>query len=241
MKNFINIDRLGKFILMECRLFWRTYLRLMTAIFALAAIGIFFVFTFGVEGYTTGLLILWCLIFSIIFAPFILYRFVYHPTKSLTYTMLPATSLEKTISAWLQCVVIVPALLIATTVLSLLLKDLFGGADSLRVILSRNYWNIEYISHVHIILQLFAIQSLAFWGVFWFKSRKITKTFLYLALICVGIVVVATLIMNTLNYFNVPKITLSDTMLQALDYLRYLILPILPWTLAFLKFPRTQI
>lgn len=156
--------------------------------------------------------------------PLILYNFVYHPTKSLTYSMLPASWLEKFSSAWLLCVVIVPVLLSGFSLLVALLGDLSG------VPINWSFVNLKTFLSDYF-LPTICIQSIAFWGAFWFKDKKIGKTILCL----VAVLIIVLLIMRYAPFGNSFIKELKEH--SAYSYALMIVL----WALAFVKFPRTQI
>lgn len=242
MQNYISISRLGKLFLMELHLHRKMYLTI--SIITLAGIilqiitiisrGRGAIHPFPFQSFPDWLIYI---------APFALYNFVYHPVKGLTYAMLPATSFEKVLSAWIQCVLVVPIVIYATSSLSALLADLAGIA-----VRWDTHWGTRHpITFFENYLRCIMIQSLAFWGVFWFKHRKIAKTTLTLCLIGLGIVTILSLILGlSQSYLIDPQSSNSVfriiySLLSPLGYFGYLILPILPWALAFFKFRRTQI
>lgn len=246
MKNIVSISRLGKLFLMELRLHRKDYLTLCAIVFAITILQIvslcFFngtneSFTADYQSVSVAL---------IVFSPFILYGFVYHPTKGLTYAMLPASFFEKVLSAWIQCVIVVPILILVISLFGALASTLLGVEVAGG---SKTFFE----NHLYLII----VQSLVFWGVFWFKYHKVRKTILTLCAIGFGIAIIALTIVVNLDLPKIPeneiviygkdcmiidgKCIISRATLKTLGYFGYLIVPILPWALAFFKFRRTQI
>jgi hypothetical protein len=255
MKNYIDFARLGKLFLMEIRLHRKMYLILMSIIFAVVALKIATAFALEMPfvanvSWLNGLIVL---------TPFLLYHFVYHQTNGLAYAMLPATSLEKIFSAWIQCVVIAPTLLMIPVLLLGIFFDISITSISVLSALGEKTTSVFSVSFSDYLF-IISVQSLAFWGVFWFKHKKFAKTVLTLALIGLSIAIISGIIVKMLSYFDVSHETVRAVItgnreglilfntfvipyssLKTLRYLGYLIVPILPWTLAFFKFRRTQI
>lgn len=247
MKNFISLPRLVKLFQMELRLHRKTYLTMSAIVFAAVALNVANILFDG-----GGALKPFSSVFQfwvICFAPFILYNsFVYHPTKGLTYAMLPATSTEKVLSAWIQCVVVMPVVVYATSIFGAFFADLVGVAVRWQELGGEMFFE-KYLFAI-------VVQSLAFWGAFWFKHKKVAKTALTLALICVGFVAITFLISYILGNYNVPKHGVyigdrgiiingqrfvSDFPVKPLVYSVCTFLTVLSWSLAFFKFRRTQI
>ncbi|MDR2908190.1 MAG: hypothetical protein LBU91_09420 [Bacteroidales bacterium] len=157
--------------------------------------------------------------------PFILYKFLYHPTQGLTYAMLPASQFEKFLSAFVQCVIVAPLVIFGFSLLVSLVGDLAG------VPMNWDVLNFKYVLTKYY-LPMICIQSVAFWGVFWFKQRKIAKTILTVIAVIVAVGIISyfdrSLYMHIYNFcFETNAYLYAITMAL--------------WALAFIKFPRTQI
>lgn len=170
-------------------------------------------------------------IFLVLITPFVLYNFVYHPTKSFTYAMLPVSWLEKFMSAWVMCVIFAPLLLFGFSFLTTFLIDLGIGQINNRVAFNPK----SFLTNVY--LPTIATQSIAFWGAFWFKRQKVGKTILTIVIVVTTLVVSALIVVKQL-----PEDTFYGEFSWQMDtaIFAYLFM-ILLWTLALLKFPRTQI
>jgi len=255
MNNTFNISRFGRFFAMEFRQYRNIFLILMgvTLIDLIASMATFSATLqmltavdtlegvdnalavsmiqdakLGVSpfrfGGAFGLLIL--------IVPFLLYNFVYHPTKSLTYSMLPASWLEKFMSAWLMCVIFVPFLLFGFSLLVAFIGDLLGAQVSYHALDLRLFLRNFYLPTI-------AVQSIAFWGAFWFRRRKIGKTILVVA----SVVIVLIFLASQVGIFSGTAYDIGSRAgkftVEAIYFIYALV--ILLWTLALLKFPRTQI
>ena len=227
MKNTFNISRFGKFFAMELRRFRGILGILLGVIFGVILIGVLISTVTGgsdpdpVGGGTA--------VFLILITPFILYNFVYHPTKSLTYAMLPVSWLEKFASAWVVCVIFVPFLLFGFATLVAFISN-FLGAQITYQALNWNFFIDTYLPTI-------GFQAIAFCGAFWFRRQKVGKTILTIVIAMMALLVLAVV----LRYFGVGDaegaIRINNE--SSLYYLYGLVA--LLWTLALLKFPRTQI
>jgi len=225
MKNTFNIARFAKFFAMELRRSKSTLLIFL----GLAFIGLAMDMQDPGGGRSDGFFAL-----LIVIAPFILYNFVYHPTKSFTYTMLPASWLEKFMSAWVMCVIFVPALLFGFATLVALLGSLALPEVSYRHIFDpRIFVTSTYLNLI------IAQAILAFWGTFWFRRQKVGKTILTF----VGIVFAFIFFIFALQNFGVAprEVGFQMGVFTAKNlHLAYVIV-VLPWIVSLIKFRRTQI
>ena len=168
--------------------------------------------------------------FLLLIIPFLLYNFVYHPTKSFTYSMLPASWLEKFTSAWVMCVIAVPLMLFAFALLVAFIGDLFGAQITYHTLLDpKSFFTNIYFPTI-------AAQSVMFWGAFWFKRQKVGKTILTIVLLVIAVSMIFVKF-DTKNF--IEKIIWLSTIGDS--YLFAYVPVILLWTLALIKFPRTQI
>jgi hypothetical protein len=169
--------------------------------------------------------------FLMLIVPFILYGFVYHPTKSLTYTMLPASWQEKFASAWVMCVIFVPFMLFAFSLLVAFVGDLMGAQVSYHALNWKPFFMAFYLPTI-------AVQSIMFWGAFWFKRQKIGKTILTVAIFVLGVIVLAYYFIPFRDIIN--SLAESKFAVQFSLYSSYALMVVL-WALALIKYPRTQI
>jgi len=181
--------------------------------------------------------------FLLLIIPFLLYNFVYHPTKSFTYSMLPASWLEKFASAWVMCVIAMPLMLFAFALLVAFIGDLFGAQITYHTLHDpKSFFTNIYFPTI-------AAQSVMFWGAFWFKSQKIGKTILTIAIVVVGLIFLAWQLQDVLkdfmeflfgSYSPEKEQKLEHALMTMLKIIPYALMTLL-WTLALIKFPRTQI
>lgn len=113
------------------------------------------------------------LVFSMIIAPFNLYKSYNHPKKGIDYALLPASVLEKYLSMLTIVVIITPLVMILSLVttdvfLSLITPSVFPGF----AINSNNLGMIEISS----IYEILILQWGFIFGNFLFKKSKVTKT-----------------------------------------------------------------
>jgi hypothetical protein len=128
--------------------------------------------------------------------------------------MLPASQLEKVVSAIIQTSIIIPALLTVVMFLALFIFRL-TIYPNLEVL------NLGFFQHFFKTIQ---VQSFVFLGVFWFKNNKILKMIL--------IIIAIFVLLGVINYqYNliITKLLTNPTF------------PLLPYTVAFLKYRKTEI
>ncbi len=162
--------------------------------------------------------------------PFALYGFLYHPTKSLTYAMLPASQFEKFVSAFVQCVIIVPFNLFVFSLLISGIGDLAGVPINWSIV------NFDYILTKYW-LPAICIQSIAFWGVFWFKKQKLAKTVLTLTTFVIGFLLINRFFGDYSFVKFITRMAENEGFVTNGMYAAMVVL----WAAAFIKFPRTQI
>jgi len=187
-----------------------------------------------ISGHTSGRSAGGLIIFLIAITPFALYNFLYHPTKSFTYAMLPASWLEKFMSAWIMCVVFVPLLLVGfSTGVAILLDLLFSQIiTSYRALFDFQLFFAEFY------LETIAAQAIAFCGAFWFKRQKIGRTILTIAIIVLALVFAG---------FTLIRLGVGDA--EGVIRIEGYQLPtclmygfaVLLWVVSLIKFRRTQI
>jgi hypothetical protein len=165
--------------------------------------------------------------------PFLFYNFVYHPTKSLTYMMLPASWLEKFMSAWMMCVIAVPMMLFAFSLLIGFVGDLAGAQVTYHSLKMKPFL-------INIYLPTIAMQSFFFLMVFWFKRKKIQKTILVVVIFIIAFFgVMIKIVPHIFEHQKTFFVDENQTILVA-TYTAYTLMTLF-WTAALLKYPRTQI
>ncbi|MCL2414208.1 MAG: hypothetical protein FWC94_03020 [Bacteroidales bacterium] len=226
MNNTFNISRFGKFLVMELLRFKGILGILLGVIFGVILMDL--LISTATSGGSDGPVGGGTAVFLILITPFILYNFVYHPAKSLTYAMLPASWLEKFASAWVMCVIFVPFLLFGFVTLISFISNLLG-AQIIYQALNWNFFTGTYLPAI-------CFQAIAFCGAFWFRRKKVGKTILTIVVIMMVLLVLAVV----LRYFGVGDAEgVINIDIEGM-YLAYG-LAVLLWTLALIKFPRTQI
>jgi len=265
MKNTFQISRFGKFFTMELRQFRKMFLILMgiTLIDLIMSMATYTASTVQIQDAldvlddagmnhpmmvdlvqsaklgVSPVRIGGAFGFLLLIVPFILYNFVYHTRRSLTYTLLPASWQEKFASAWVMCVIFVPFLLFAFATVVVFVGDLMGMSVSYHAWTPKTFFTTFYLPTI-------MIQSIAFWGAFWFKRQKIGKTILTLAIFLIGTVTIFVQIGRHLKAENeLLTHAINHLGLNNLDSGFFLFiaygLMVMLWTLALIKFPRTQI
>ncbi|MDE5704406.1 MAG: hypothetical protein K2H70_06255, partial [Bacteroidales bacterium] len=126
-----------------------------------------------------------------IFAPYMLYRDLYHPVKGFSFMMRPAGNVTKFAAVWVQSVVVVPGLLLLwcgllDSVMNLLVNHSLSGSnilkDGLNLLADGNgnggFWVLA-------ILLVFGPQASVLWGTCFFKRHKLLKLMAtYFGLVC---------------------------------------------------------
>lgn len=177
------------------------------------------------------------LILVIIIVPLSLHYNVYHKVKNASYAMLPASQLEKVISAIIQTSILIPALLLAVLVLFMLILRSVNPNLEIEIIYREIFTAIQ-------------IQSFLFLGMFWFRKNKILKMTLIIIVVTVLIITTAYWIFHIspqgdLYYFLFNFTTKFKDVITFISEHKNIILaiffPLLPYTIAFLKYRRTQI
>ena len=176
-------------------------------------------------------LLLWIL-------PFLLYGFVYHPTRGLTYAMLPASRLEKFVSAWVMCVIFAPFLLFGFELLIYYLADLFRIVPvCYHDVFSTSFFTWYYLPTI-------ILQSMAFAGVFFFRDSKIGKTLVVFLLVFF----VYNFILVRVGCSTRESMRFLDNLIRnhfwhtiaVPNWIGSILLMLLLWGAALIKFPRTQ-
>ena len=169
--------------------------------------------------------------------PFFYYINLYDSIKSVRYAMLPASQLEKVISAIIQTSVIIPALLIAVFGLFLLVIRL---TNTFEIGLE---WG-EFFKNVFTEIQ---VQSFLFLGVFWFKKNKVLKIILSLLVSFTLLMLLGIFLGNN----NSLLTSVNDFLNNFSDFFEFLsnniriivsiLIPLLPWFISYKKYVRTQV
>jgi hypothetical protein len=246
MENTFNIKRFGKLFLLDFRMFRKIYASIVILVFCTTIIHILEKHHFS---YIRRDLILAVassifeilpviLLFTI---PFILYGFVRHSTKGVMYALLPATSFEKIVSAWIHCVVVAPFFVLGATFLgtfSLTLTPIFTyeaglGYISATAPMPEGWMGIahalearSYFEDYRVVVLL---QAPVFLCAFWLKRNVST---LGIAALCIILFIY---ILHQISGFAVeyfgPEVWINLIWFW----------PILFWVLTYFIFRRTQI
>jgi hypothetical protein len=180
--------------------------------------------------------------------PIFLYYNLYHKVKNVGFAILPASQLEKVISAIVQTTIIAPALLMAVMTLFLL------------VIRWTVFPNLEFklTPIAEDLFEIIQFQSFLLLGVFWFKNNKLLKIILTVIVISILFAMLVYFITTVINpppewfkdfvygiseflYNNSIFRTVIKFLVEYKKVILAIIFPLLPYTVAFLKYRRTQI
>lgn len=181
--------------------------------------------------------------FVVFILPFLLYKDLFHPVKGVTFGLLPVSQTEKFLSLFTICTIIVPiGMLVFAWFVSLIGVGLTG--DSLMM------FNLpgQFVSHEPLgffdsfFWTAIGAQSIAIWGVCFFKSRKFWKTVLTLMCAALALVIIAGLYScghdwSTNCYIDIE----SGTRIALIaDVFATIVVPVALWVWSFLKLRRQQ-
>lgn len=252
MKNDISLNRVGLLLRNEIIRNYKTYLTLPLVMVGLYLLAGLFNGLNGLNGVKGTFSVYIALI--TFFAPFMFYGDIFHTVKGVNFTMLPASQNEKFIVSFLQCVLTIPfGLLLTGLLLSLIGAGMTGKIDLI--------WNIPDLfkpDHptVHFnwntlgffdsyIWSIIGAQSFTFWGIYFFKTRKLWKTFLTGCCLMVGLSILAISAVTVAvgyqesGYFTifseeVPRFGL------VMNVFATIVVPFALWIWAYLKMRRQQ-
>lgn len=250
MEKIININRFAKVVKNEIIINSKKYLTLFGIAlipFIVALIFSFFTyFSVGIFSYVTFVGVI-C-----VFAPFMLYKNLFHRIKGVHYTMLPAKNSEKFLSMMVQNLFIIPLLLyIIVFVCMLFLGDVYDESRASillqaifctpKNIIGENsffysaYWNT------------ITFQSIAIWGVTFFRSHKVRKTlivFLSLGFLISIIFMIIVLIMAKMGHstnLNGLSFVFSKEIVNTTVHIISIVFPFVMWFWSYYKFTRQQL
>jgi len=261
MNNIFSISRFAKVAKSELSIVYGRYIKYAAVLLGIFIIDIFFTginfrefnisYHPNIIFYTSFISVL-CVI-----NPFIIYKYLFHRISGVSYTMLPASNTEKYFFILVHSLIIVPLFLILVLSIYLFIFSLIFGFDMPNVfsILFEgiNFQDINF-SVLRIgdrsffdspIWAIIGFQSLAIWGVCFFKNKKFLKT--VLSFICFGIVsmfVIWIIVQTSLNFVTIEELAYFINNSRGFYItLRTLgiIFPFLIWGWAYYKFTRQQI
>ena len=164
--------------------------------------------------------------------PLGIYKNLYDKDKGVRYAMMPASQLEKVLSAISICAIIMPVVLIAVYWLAL---SVLRFIHPYKIVLDVN----EFFQWIFYAIQ---IQSVLFLLIFWFKENKNMKIIITFATI--------TFLLIGGSYYVSQHLPIdfiynfSGLLNFLADYGRIIlciIFPLIPWIVSYNKFIRTQI
>ncbi|MCM1169443.1 MAG: hypothetical protein NC324_05850 [Bacteroides sp.] len=179
--------------------------------------------------------------------PFVLYKNLFHPTKGVAFGQLPASQTEKFLTILCICAIIVPTgMLLFAWIVSLVGVGLTGRSEMMFDLLGC------FTSHDRLgffdsyFWSVTGMQSIAIWGVCFFKSGKFGKTILAL-LVAVLIMTIIVSIYGyslhlsgmTLNGFYVEEFT-ATRLATISDVFLTIVVPVVLWAWSFFKIRRQQ-
>ncbi len=126
-------------------------------------------------------------------APFMMYKYLFNPVQGVSFTMLPASNVEKFAVMLIQCIVFVPILLITVPTLLNIIVCIIGNTPLNAILVSVKELLDGYLS-------LMIFQAIAVWGVIFFKQKKLWKT--VLTILCLSVFLSIAGSIATFIYFS---------------------------------------
>ena len=206
MNSVFNLNRFGKLVKAELLINKKSFIRILALLVLLGAL-----YWIGI-----GVDMIFHTVSLIAIFPFFLYKNVHHKDKGIVYAMLPATPLEKILSAIILVNVFSIVFLVAFTLAIALISTLLGNDIAMESISN------EIFPRFFIIITM---QSIVLFSMFGFSKNKILK-FILLLLLLMGIAFL-------IAYLQIP-ISIGNTIKNSP------FIPLLFYTAAFLKFRKTQ-
>jgi hypothetical protein len=168
-------------------------------------------------------------------SPFLLYKHLFNPVQGVSLTMLPMGQIEKFAAVLLQCVIIIPFILIAIPTLLNIVVSLAGNAP-----LAETWTSLKEFFNGFIFV--FLLQAVAIWGVLFFRQRKLWKT--VLTLLCV--IAALSVIMSIATYMYFSKQPTQPIEFNIFDLLPeknivMSIITVLLWAWGYFKMRRQQL
>lgn len=188
-----------------------------------------------------------------VFVPFVLYKDLFHPAKGTGYGMLPASQEEKYLSSFAICVLAVPLALILLAWILSLIGAALTGESSVMLDLPGLFWSNRTVADEwdfgffdSFYWETIAIQSISFWGVYFFKTRKLSKTVLTFGCACLGL-----LLLFSIGAWSFSSHYYDEGLRLYMDKVGYrtalvtdiffnILVPVGLWTWAYLKMKRQQ-
>jgi hypothetical protein len=148
--------------------------------------------------------------------------------------MLPVKQTEKFAVLLLQCVIIIPLMLIAVPTLLNIIVSLTGDVPLTGIWASLKdfFYDIAFV---------FMLQAVGIWGVLFFRRRKLWKTILTLLCIVTGVSITMSIVTHI--YFSASPEALPTDLMKLLPE-KNIIIPIITallWTWGFFKMRRQQL
>lgn len=188
-----------------------------------------------------------------IFAPYMLYRDLYHPVKGFSFMMRPAGNVTKFAAVWVQSVVVVPGLLLLwcgllDSVMNLLVNHSLSGSNILKDGLGGLFAEGNGIGGflVLAILLVFGPQASVLWGTCFFKRHKLLKLMAtYFGLVCLfsWVVIRLAVLLPGLDFDFLATLNeeTAEMWLKALAYIGVYGLCIGLYAWSFFSFRRRQL
>ena len=161
----------------------------------------------------------------VIMLPFGLYKKLYDKVKSVKYAMLPASQLEKVMSAITLTSIVIPIILTLAFGLMIFTTHLITSATI----------KITFSNYFDYIFEAIQLQSLLFLGFFWFKRNKFIKI-----IIAIIVLFVLNIVFNNFS-FDYQSIPIFNFISNNKNTILTILFPLVPWIISYKRFTKTQI
>lgn len=174
--------------------------------------------------------------------PFLFYKNLFHPTKGVTFGMLPASQTEKFLVLFTLCALILPlGMLVFAWLVSLIGVGLTGHTNMMFNLLEQFTSNDMLGFFNSNFWMIITAQSVAVWGVCFFKSKKFGKTVASTISVMTALTLIFSLYGLNRHAFlmNLEEPAITRIALIILIAVS-IVLPIALWVWAFFKMRRQQ-
>ena len=199
MTTEFSFPRIGLLLKSEIARNYKLYLSLLAVQLGIYLLGMLFG---GINGMIGAKSILTTFSLAvIIFLPFMLYKHLFHTTKGVNATMLPASQSEKFAVSMFQCLILIPFLLLFFSWLLSVIGLALTGVNEVMMQPWHVFGNKTISINTDFNLGFFesrfwnviSMQAICIWGVYFFKTKKFWKTVLTFCCACIAIGIIGSI------------------------------------------------